>query len=96
MHGNSASATFTVYVKGADEQLADLLGAVTGVGPGASLAAKVKQVEAYLVDSDVPNACSTLRAFINQVKAQSDNSIPPSRAAALVAGAQQIRVVLGC
>ena len=39
--GNTANASFTVHVKGAAEQLADLGDAVKGVGPGKSLAVKV-------------------------------------------------------
>ena len=38
--GNLAGASFDVHVKGAAEQLADLLTAVTGVGPGQASATK--------------------------------------------------------
>jgi outer membrane protein assembly factor BamB len=95
-HGNTSTATFTVHVKGATEQLADLAAAVAGVGPGASLANKVSQVQTYLSANDTADACSTLTAFINQVKAQTGKSIPWSEAATLTADALQIKTLLGC
>jgi len=94
--GNQATASFTVYVKGAQEQLADLAQAVLDVGPGTSLAAKVKQAQTYLAQHDVANACATLDTFIAQVRAQSGKSIPAATASALVADATRIKAVLGC
>jgi hypothetical protein len=95
-HGNTSTATFTIHVEGAAEQLADLLTAVTGIGPGTSLADKASQGEAYLVANDVADACSTLAAFINEVKAQSGITLLTSQAATLIATAQRIEAVLGC
>jgi Tol biopolymer transport system component len=95
-HGNTSSASFTVHVKGAAEQLADLLTAVTGIGPGTSLADKVSQVQAYVNANESTDACSTLTALINQLKALSGNSIPSTQAMALVTTAQRIKSVLGC
>jgi hypothetical protein len=93
---NSATASFTVHVKGADEQLADLGKAVKGVGPGTSLANKAKVAQAALGRNDVPGTCSILRAFINQAKAQTGKSIPATTAASLIADATRIKTVLGC
>ena len=94
--GNTANASFTVHVNGANEQLADLGERVTGVGPGTSLSDKVKDAQADVANGDVDGTCSILRAFINQVEAQSGKSIPPSTAVSLIADATRIRVVLGC
>jgi hypothetical protein len=88
--------TFNVHVKGAAEQLADLALAVVGVGPGTSLADKVAAAQAYLAAGDISDACGTMNAFINEVKAQSGKSIPPATASSLITAAQQIRAVLGC
>ncbi len=74
----------------------DLLTAVTGVGPGTSLADKVTQAQVDLAANDVPNACSTLTAFIHEVQAQSGRKIPTGQAASLIARAQRIMTVLGC
>jgi hypothetical protein len=45
---------------------------------------------------DSKDACGTLGAFINQVKAQSGKSIPAGTASSLIAAAQQIEAVIGC
>jgi hypothetical protein len=88
--------TFNVHVKGAAEQLADLANAVKGVGPGTSLADKVASIQADLAANDTKDACGTLNAFINEVKAQSGKKIPAGTAASLIASAQQIEAVIGC
>ena len=95
-HGNSSTASFTVTVKGAAAQLADLLAAVDGVGPGTSLADKVRQAQRYLAIGDTADACSALTAFTREVHAQSGKSIPPGQAAMLIADAQRIKAVLAC
>lgn len=94
--GNAAQAIFTVHVRGADEQLARLAAAVVGVGPGTSLADKVNAAQAAVRGDDAPSACSMLRAFINQLDAQSGKSITPSDAVTLIADAVRIRTVLDC
>jgi hypothetical protein len=99
--GNNATAGFTVHVKGAPEQLTDLEETVIGVGPGTSLASKVKRIQSYLAANDKVNACGTLSAFINDVKAQTGKLIQPgtalpTQAGSLMASAQRIGDVLGC
>jgi outer membrane protein assembly factor BamB len=95
-NGNSATASFTIRVKGAAEQLADLAQAVVGVGPGTSLVDKVRQAQTYLHQQDVADTCATLQQFIDQVRAQSGKSIPPATASALIGDATRIKAVLGC
>jgi hypothetical protein len=95
-NGNTSSASFTVHVKGASEQLADLLTDVTGVGPGTSLADKVKQAQSYLAANEVRDACSTLSALNNEVQAQSGITIPAAQAETLTATVNRITTVLGC
>jgi hypothetical protein len=81
------NGSFTVHVKGADEQLADLLAAVQGVGPGRSLAAKL---------SDPADTCSALAGFSDEVSAQSGKKISSTKAASLLAAAGRIEAVLAC
>jgi hypothetical protein len=76
--------------------LAALGKAVIGVGPGTSLADKIAQAIAYLNKNDITDTCSTLSAFINQVKAQTGKTIPASEAATMSADALQIKTLLGC
>jgi len=94
--GNTATASFTVHVKGAAEQLADLGNAVKGVGPGKSLAATVGIAEWFVAHNQNKTACVTLTAFNLEVRAQSGKKIPPAQATALIADSNRIKKVLGC
>jgi HYR domain len=94
--GNAATATFTVHVEGAAEQLADLAAAVKGVGPGKSLAATVEIAQWLLVHGQPRLTCLTLTTFDLEVRAQSGKKIPAPQATALIADANRIKSVLGC
>lgn len=95
-HGNPASGSFTVTVKGAVAQLSDLQAAVQGVGPGTSLANKVQDALAAVQHGRTAGACATLQGFLNEVRAQTGKKLSVGEAQALTADAQQIRAVLGC
>jgi hypothetical protein len=88
------ATSFTITVKGAAEQVADLYQAVQGVGAGTSLAGKITQDQAYLAAGDPIDAWFTLGAFINEVTAQSGKHIPAGQAAQLIADAQRIQAVM--
>ena len=77
-------------------QLEELFADVTGVGPGTSLADKVKRAQTYVAANDLTDACSTLAAVINEVTAQSGKKISANEARSLISNAQQIRAQLGC
>ena len=77
-------------------QLAALLTAVTGVGPGRSLANKVTLIQAYVAANDKAQACGTLAAFVNEVNAQTGKKITPVRGASFIGQAQNIEATLGC
>jgi hypothetical protein len=91
-----SATSAAVHVKGAAEQLADLADAVTAVGPGRSLAAKVAAIQAYVAANDTAEACATLDAFVNEVNAQTDRKISTAHAASFVSQAQDIEAALGC
>ena len=93
---NTASASFDVHVKGADEQLDDLIGAVASVGPGTSLADKLIGARAALDEGDVDDACERLAAFAQAASAQSGKKLTPAQAAEFIASATRIRSVLSC
>lgn len=95
-HGATAAGAFGVTVRGAREQLADLLVAVAGLGPGRSLEAKIRAAVAWLPDRALPLACEPLRAFVGEVQAQSGKRIPADTAALLIDDATRIRAVLAC
>jgi hypothetical protein len=87
---------FKVHIKGASEQLSDLARAVKGVGPGTSLADKVKFIQSSLTAKDTRHACGTLNAFIHEVKAQTGKKIKAGTAANLIAAARRIEAVIPC
>jgi hypothetical protein len=89
-------ASFTVHVKGAAEQLADLADAVSGLGPGRSLANKVARAQFKLASGHTEGACRALKAFSREVSAQAAKNVPADTAASLIAAAQQIEAVMGC
>lgn len=93
--GNTATGAFVVTVRGAADQAAALATLVDGAGPGKSLAGKVRQVRAAIDAGDTAGALSMLRAFDNEVRAQSGKSISPATAASLLAAADRLSAVLG-
>jgi hypothetical protein len=94
--GNEARASFDVHVKGAGEQLDDLIDQVNGIGPGSGLTDKLTEAERALVAGNKRAACNNLGAFANQVQAQAGKTLTPAEAAEFVATANRIRSVLNC
>lgn len=96
--GNEATASFTVHVKGAHEQLLDLLDFVDSgsLGLGTSLHDKLVRGLQLLAAGDVANACGTLNAFVNNVRAQTGKSLTPAQTAELTTDALRIENVIGC
>jgi len=66
------------------------------VGPGKSLGSKVQAIQADLAAGNKSTACGDLRAFVNEVSAQSGKKIPAVQASALIAAAQRIEAVIRC
>ena len=92
---NTATATFTIHVRGASEQLANLATAVNDIGPGTSLTAKIVQGQAALAAGDDAATIAILRAFTSEVAAQNGNKLPADTAAMLTAAATRIIAVIG-
>jgi hypothetical protein len=92
----TVSASFTVTVLGAPDQLDQLKAAVVGVGPGTSLFDKIEAAKSFLGAGMVGAACDGLGGFVNEVMAQSGQSITTGDAAGFTAGARQVEVVLAC
>jgi HYR domain-containing protein len=95
---NQSSCSFTVHVKGAAEQLADLVAQVNALGIGDGLKnALVVKLDATLaaLAANTPG-CELLNSFISLVQGQSGKQITAGDADALIQKATQIRTVLGC
>jgi beta-glucosidase len=83
-------------LKPAKEEVLDLLAMVQGVGPGASLNDKVKEIQGFIETGQTARACSAVVAFENQVRAQTGKSIPASTATALLREAGRVAASIGC
>jgi hypothetical protein len=83
-------------IKSPPELLADLLLAVTGEGPGTSLADKVKLVQAYVAADSHDAACTTLGDFVNELNAQADKRLSAAEVASFTSQANNIKATLGC
>ena len=95
-HGSqSPPATFTVHIRTASEQAANLANAVVGVGPGSSLLNQIANVQAAISAGASPAAIGDLRAFENHVTAQAGKSITATTAKALISAAERIIHALG-
>ncbi len=90
------TASFTVTVQGAPTQLQSLLACAGGLGPGASLAAKVQEAMNDAQADNLSGACGVLSALIKQAMAQSGKQLTVTQANAIIARAMQIPLVLGC
>ena len=101
--GNSTTASFSVTVFGAPDQITDLIALVNSFnlrqGIENSLDAKLRNVIDALGAASAGNvatACSKLGSFINEVQAQSGKALTMAQANQLVTAANQVRAILGC
>lgn len=98
--GNTATASFTVTVKGAAAQMTDLRGAVEDFdfqqGTETSLLAKLNAAFDSLAAGSTTAACGTLNAMINQIDAQTGTKISATAAATLINDINRIRGAIGC
>lgn len=98
--GNSATASFSVTVFGATEQIADLIDLVNSFnlrqGIENSLDAKLRNLLSAAGAGNVTTACNLLGAFINEVQAQSGKAITTVQANQLISAANQAKAALGC
>ena len=76
--------------------LEELGAAVTGIGPGNSLADKIMLAQTYLAVPDVQSACAVLNAFLNQVRAQRGKKLTDEQANQFTADAEAIIAAIGC
>ncbi len=96
--GNAASASFTVKVKGAPEQIVDLVQLAKGMALPTPLKTKLLAAlqTALANPRNKPLACGVLSLFIQYVQAQPPSVIPPAKKAQMIADATRIKAVLGC
>jgi hypothetical protein len=76
--------------------LRSLAESLAAVGPGRSLASKIRQAQAYYDADDLQSACLMLADFANQVRAQRGKSLTDQIADKLTADATAIITIVGC
>lgn len=96
--GNIGGASFNVKVKGAAEQIVDLIQLASDRTLSPVLKAKLTAaLQTALADPrKVPIACLGLSVFIQLVQAQPANVISPALKSQLIADANRIKPVIGC
>lgn len=91
--GNTSTGSFTIHVKGADEQLADLIGLLESyeLGKlGTSLRDKLATVQRFLATGKPRQAEDNLESFVAQVEAQRGKGLTVRQADALMTAAHRI------
>jgi hypothetical protein len=95
---NQAVCTFTIHVKGAAEQIRDLMVLVSSFhltqGMETSLTAQLRAALASLAAGDKAGASASLQSFINHASAQSGKKLTGAQASWLMAAATQIKTVI--
>lgn len=95
--GNSTAADFVVYVKGATEQIADLIVTLDGYAldkVGSSLRDKLVAAQRHLEAGRNHQAEESLASFVAQTTAQRGKGLTDTQASELAAAAQQIIEVI--
>jgi hypothetical protein len=98
--GVSTAGSFVVHVKGAAEQISDLISLVNSFnldhGLQTSLDTKLEHALDAVNVADTMTACNLIGAFTNEVQAQSGTMLTVDQANQLLAAATRIQAVLGC
>ena len=100
--GNQSTCTFSVHVKGANEQINDLIAKVNGLAgvkdaTKNALVVKLLAALAAAAKGDTATECARMADFISLAKAQKEKKlIPASAADSVIADATRIKAVLGC
>ena len=88
----SASTTFTVTVRGAPEQLGDLI----ALGLPRSLAVKLEHALGHMRAGELTQACNVMRAFQREARAQAGRQISLAQAMTVISAASRISSIAGC
>lgn len=99
-HGNPASASFGVHVKGAAEQLADLAALIDGFdlkkGQAKKFEHRLREVVERLDGRRPRKACDELVELARKAAKESGKKLTAAEAAQIVSAAARIHAVLGC
>ena len=98
--GNTGSTSFTVTVRGADGQLADLRTAVADMGlpngTANSFDVQLRDALTEIAAGRTTQACQKLADFASHARAQSGKKLTTAQATRMITDAERIRAVIGC
>ena len=96
--GNSATKSFDVVVKGAEDQVLELRSDLVEVKQVAArpLSAQLTAVQTAIEANRARAGCGPLGAFINFVHAQSGKGLTEGQASNLIVGGTRVSAVLDC
>src|SRR5215469_387546 len=94
--GNNRPIAQVLFDSPVSVQLAGLLAAVQGVGPGKSLANTAAQAQANYATGDILTTCSLLASLVSQVNAQDGKHLDHLSALQLLSTATAIETGIGC
>jgi hypothetical protein len=94
--GNVGTASFAVHVKGAPEQIRDLLAVVEGTRRHHELEEALRRALRAVEAGRTRRACDALGEFVEELAERGHERCPPGEAAALLAAAERIQAVLAC
>jgi hypothetical protein len=92
--GNTSNTSFTVTVLSASQMTSNLIATVTNIFPQAS--GLLENALSSLSKGNTGAACNQVKAFVNQVEAQSGKKLTVAQANQLITSANRIRSTLGC
>jgi hypothetical protein len=95
--GLTAAAGEIVPISAVVDWLVSLRQSVTVVGPGKSLADKVRLAQTYYAVPDIQATCAVMTDFVNEVKAQAaKKKLTAARATKFTSDANAIMTAIGC
>jgi hypothetical protein len=97
--GNESSASFTVIVRNADEQLADTAALIQSWNlgkTGRTLLGKIDSIRRSLAAGKKAQACMSLDALLGDIAAFTNKGLTPAQAAELRTRVVRIKAVVGC
>jgi hypothetical protein len=97
--GNTATATFRVHVRGAAEEVVNLIATVDGYGLsklGTSLDDKLVAAQRGIAANKLQQVCDNVASFLAQVQSQSGKGLGATQATYLSGAANRIATLVGC
>jgi hypothetical protein len=98
--GNTSNCSFNVHVKGASEQIANLIALVQSFNLKSSTASRLLgyllDASSHLASGNISGACTDMTTFISYVNSQTGKTITAAQASQMITAATQIKAVMNC